>query len=67
MEQRVKAELALPRTKIDLSRGAIPGYRGHVPRAKFSNIGRQNWANKYENFVKYDTGLVNLMAPCRPW
>lgn len=38
MDQRVKAELALPKTKIDLSRGAIPGYRGHVPRAKFSNF-----------------------------
>ena len=35
MDERVKAELALPPTKIDLSRGAIPGYRGHVPRLRY--------------------------------
>ena len=34
MEQRIAAELALPRNKIDLSRGAVPGYRGHVPRLR---------------------------------
>jgi hypothetical protein len=35
MERRITAELALPRTSIDLSRGAVPGYRGHVPRLRY--------------------------------
>ena len=35
IDERVKAELALPPTKIDLSRGAMPGYRGHVPRLRY--------------------------------
>ena len=35
LEARVQAELNLPQSKIDLSRGAVPGYKGHIPRIKY--------------------------------
>lgn len=35
LENRVQAELDLPRTKIDLSKGAIPNYGGYIPGLKY--------------------------------
>ena len=35
LENRVQAELDQPRTKIDLSKGAIPNYGGYIPGLKY--------------------------------